>query len=54
MQIGEQSSHEKQKKTLRFWDRESVVTENGDVWNKGDEKEFYEREPLEWKTKKNK
>lgn len=54
MQIGEQSSHEKQKKALRFWDRESVVTENGDVWNKGDEKGLYEREPLEGKTKKNK
>lgn len=40
------------KKALRFWDRESVVTENDDVWNKGDEKEFYEREALEKKTNK--
>lgn len=28
MQIGEESSHEKQKKALRFWDRENVMTEN--------------------------
>lgn len=40
------------KKALRFWDRESVVTENDEVWNKGDEKEFCEREALEKKTNK--
>lgn len=31
MQIWEQSSYEKQKKALRFWDRECAMTEN-DVW----------------------
>lgn len=52
VQIGKEPSHEKQKKTLRFWDRESVMTENDEIWNKGDEKEFYEREALEEKTNK--
>lgn len=52
VQIGEESSHENQKKPLRFWDKESVMTENDEVWNKGEEEEFYEREELEEKTNK--
>lgn len=42
----------KQMKALWFWDREKVVTENAEVWNKGDEKGCWKNGALGKKTEK--